>query len=262
MRRLVLLIAVVIMMIPVTALAGEIVLNGNYYGNNLVVINPSFGNGFCVTEVMVNNKATLDEINSNSFEIDFSLLNFKTGDPITVIIRYHDGCIPKVINPQALRGDQYFAFTYIKIDRSGKLNWSVKGDLGDDPFIIEQFRWNKWSQVGEVGVSDTSHGSMYSFEPVFHSGINQFRILRIDAYGNPVYSKTAKFNNVRAIPAELESAKVTEKIVFSLETMYELFDEKGNFLTSGFGKEIDITDLEKGKYFLNYDIKSVTITKK
>jgi hypothetical protein len=238
------------------------VLNGNYYGNNLVVLNPSFGNGFCVTEVLVNDKPTQGEINSNSFEIDFSLLNLKTGDAVKVIIRYHDGCTPKIINPQALRGDQFFSFNYVKFDRTTKLVWSVKGNLGDDPFIVEQFRWNKWSQVGEVGVSDTMHGGTYSFEPVFHSGLNQFRILRIDAYGNPVYSKVAKFNNARAAAIELESTKVTEKIVFSAETIYELFDEKGNFLTSGFGKEIDVSELGKGKYYLNFDVKSVIVTKK
>jgi hypothetical protein len=242
--------------------AGEITLSGNYYGNNLIVVNPSFGDGFCVTGVFVNNKPTNDEINSNSFEIDFSLLNFKTGDPITVVIKYHDGCIPKIINPQALKGDQKFSFTFVKFDRAGKLNWGVNGALGEDPFIVEQFRWNKWSQVGEIGVSDTLHNNTYSFEPLVHTGINQFRVLRIDAFGNPVYSKVIKYNNARAVPVELTSTKITDKIIFSAETIYELFDEKGNYLTGGYSKEVDASDLGKGKYFLNYDVKSVVISKK
>jgi hypothetical protein len=245
-----------------TAFAGEIALSGNYYGNNLVVVNPTFGDGFCVTEVLVNNKPTQDEIRSNSFEIDFSLLNLKTGDPVTIVIKYHDGCAPSVINPQALKGDQKFSFTAVKFDRSGKLNWSVIGALGEDPFIIEQYRWNKWSQVGEIGVDDTIRNNTYSFDPIVHTGINQFRVLRIDAFGNPVYSKIIKYNNVRAVPVELTSTKITDKIIFSVETIYELFDEKGNYLTGGYGKEIEATDLEKGKYFLNYDVKSVVITKK
>lgn len=242
--------------------AGEIVLTGNFFGNNLVVINPNSGDGYCVTEVLVNGKTTKDEIRSNSFEIDFGLIGLKIGDPVKVVIRYHEGCVPKVINPSALLADQNFAYTAIKFDRSTKLTWSVKGDIGDDPFFVEQFRWNKWMQVGEVSSSDTVRRGQFTFDAIFHSGFNQFRVFRIDAFGNPAYSKIVKYNNIRMIPVELSSTKITDKLIFSAETLYELFDLKGNYMSGGYAKEVDVTDYEKGKYFLNYDVKSVTITKK
>lgn len=243
-------------------LAGEIKISGTYCGNNLVVLNPQTGDGYCVTEVLVNGKVTKDELRSNSFEIDFSLLELKVGDPVTVVIRHKDGCQPKIINPQALSAKTEFSFAAIKFDRTGKLTWSIKGDPGEDPFLVEQFRWNKWIQVAEVRPADSVRALNYQAEVNSHYGPNQFRVLKIDATGNPLYSKVAKYNNLKAPVVELISSKITDKISFSSETMYELFDQNGNFISGGIAKDVDATEMEKGKYFLNYDTKSVTVTKK
>ncbi|HPB25073.1 MAG TPA: hypothetical protein PLB59_02260 [Bacteroidales bacterium] len=241
--------------------AGELTLKGNYYGFNLQVLNPSNGNGFCVTEVLVNNQKTQDEVNSNAFEIDFSLLNLKIGDPVTVVIKHHNGCVPEVINPRALQPTGNVSFITPKADKTGHINWGIKGDLMDEPLIIEQFRWNKWTKVGEFTPTDTVKKNMYSFEFIPHTGLNQFRIFFNDVNGNPMYSKIIKYTS-RNPEITLLSAKTSDKLTFSANTQYEIFDLKGNFISEGFGKEIDVTDLEKGKYWLNYDNKSVNFTKK
>jgi len=244
------------------SLAGELTISGSYYGNNLVILNPSMGAGFCVSEVIVNGKPTHDEIRSNSFEIDFSLLELKVGDAVNIVIKHHDGCSPTIVNPAALTSRQEFSFVNIKFDRTGKLTWTVKGEAGEDPFFVEQYRWNKWLQVAEVRPADTVHANFYAQEVNTHAGFNPFRVLKIDANGNPLYSKVVKYNNIKAPDVELISSKVTDKIIFSSETMYELFDLNGNYVNGGIAAEVDVTELEKGKYFLNYDMQSVTITKK
>ncbi len=244
-----------------SAFAGEIELKGNYYGFNLNVLNPSSGNGFCVTQVLVNNKPTNDEINSNAFEIDLSQLNLKIGDPVDVIIKHKDDCTPVVVNPKALQVNENFYFLSVKIDKSGKLIWYAKGELTDDPFIVEQYRWNKWIKVGEVGSSDTVHKGQYEFEFNQNIGLNQLRVVRNDANDNPVYTKAVKFTSKNP-EITLESSKVSDKLVFSAESQYEIFDLKGNFITEGLAKEVDITDIEKGKYWLNFDNKSVNFVKK
>lgn len=241
--------------------ADEIVLKGNYYGFNLHVLNPSSGNGFCVTQVLINNIPSLDEINSNAFEIDFSLLKLKIGEAVTVVIKHKNGCKPEVINPKALQPSENVAFVSPKADKSGKITWSIKGELLDETFIIEQYRWNKWLKIGELASSDTLKKNMYFFDIIPHSGTNQYRILFNDVNGNPVYSKTIKYTS-RNPEITIESTKVTDKLLFSAETQYEIFDIKGNFISEGFGKEIDVLDLEKGKYWLNYDNKSVNFSKK
>lgn len=244
--------------------AGEIVLNGNYYGNNLVIVNPTVGDGFCVTEVLVNGSKTQDEIRSNSFEIDFSQLGLKTGDAVNVVIRHKEGCVPTVVNPKALSIQIAFSFVYAKFDRNGKFTWNIKGEAGEDPFFIEQFRWNKWLQVAEVRPEeDSTHSNTWFADVNTHFGLNQFRVLKIDPNGNPVYSKVIKYANNKAPEVTLASTKVTDKIIFSAPTMYELFDLKGNYVSGGVAKEVDVTEIDKGKYFLNYDTKSaINIVKK
>ena len=133
-----------------TAFSGEIVIKGNYYGFNLYVNNPSVGNGFCVTKVLVNDMETKDEIQSNAFEVDFSQLNIKIGDPVTVVIKHKDGCTPVIANPKALQKSVPVTFAYAKMDKSGKLTWGITGEMPEDVFIIEQFRWNKWVKIAEV----------------------------------------------------------------------------------------------------------------
>ena len=110
MRRSFLFTTLVFLLISLANYAGEITLKGNYYGFNLYVLNPSVGESFCVKEVYVNNKLTKDEIRSNSFEIDFSQLDLKVGDAITIIIRHSDDCTPKVINPNALTANTSFSY--------------------------------------------------------------------------------------------------------------------------------------------------------
>jgi hypothetical protein len=244
-----------------TTFAGEIVIKGNYYGFNLYIDNPSVGKGFCVTKVLVNDVETKDEIQSNSFEVDFSQLNIKIGDPITVVIKHKDGCTPAIANPKALQKSVPVTFAYAKMDKSGKLTWGITGEMPDDVFIIEQFRWNKWVKIAEVSSSDTLRKNSYAYEFAPHFGMNQFRIIRNDDNGNPVYSKLIKYTS-RTTEINLESVKVSDKLIFSAETQYEIFDMKGNFITEGFGKEVDVTDLEKGKYWVNFDNKSLNFTHK
>ena len=259
MKKVILMIVVLGMGLAVSG--AELVLRGTYYGYNLHVLNPSAGNGFCVYQVLVNDKPTQDEIESNAFEIDLAQLNLKVGEDVTVVIKYQDGCKPTVLNPKALQVSSSFSYLSVKMDKIGALVWITKGDLTDDPFVVEQFRWNKWVKVGEVSVSDTLRKDQYLFGYNQHSGVNQLRVVRNDANGNPVYSKVVKFTS-KAAEVTLTSTKVTDKLVFSAETQYEIFDMKGNFVAEGMSSDVDLAEVEKGKYWLNYDTKSVTFVKK
>lgn len=262
MNRLFILISFLFSLISINNFAGEITLKGNYYGFNLYVTNPSTGDGYCVKEVYVNNMLTRDEIHSNSFEVDFAQLGIKVGEQVTIVIKHSDGCTPKVINPNALTANTSFNYTSFKSDKNGNLSWVIKGTISEEPFIVEQFRWNKWINCGEVSSAEQTGSGQYSFSPNLHTGLNLFRIVHPDNSGNPIYTKTVKFSNLKAKPVIVESTKVTNKIIFNIETMYEIFDLNGNFILGGVGKEVDINDIEKGKYWLNYDNKSVNFSKK
>jgi hypothetical protein len=47
-----------------------------------------------------------------------------------------------------------------------------------------------------------------------------------------------------------------------IETMYEIYDQYGNIVKKGFGSKLDVSNLPKGAYFLNYDNKMGEFVKK
>lgn len=242
---------------------GTIVLDGNYQGKNIYVQNPFAGNGvgFCVFEVTVNDQVTTDEINSSAFEIDFKNFQLKLGDKVEVKIKHKSDCKPKVLNPEVLKPKSTFEVVSMSIDGDGSLKWSTKGETGKLPYIIEQFRWNKWVKVGEVEGNGTSDVNQYSFKVTPHSGKNSFRVKQVDYTGQPRLSKPVDYNSTLS-EVTFSPAKVTREIMFSEETMFEIYDQYGNVVKKGFAKTVDAGNLQKGVYYLNYDNKMGEFIKK
>ena len=240
-----------------------IILQGHYYNKNLYIINPPVDSDttFCVQKVIVNNQESKDELHSNSFEVDFSLLNIIPDTKIKILIIHNTSCNPKIVNPEVIQTQSIFSFVNIKTDKTGKIIWTIKGETYGS-FIIEQYRWNKWVTAGEVENMDTLKKNTYAFEMKPHFGINQFKVSHTDEKGIVVYSKIIKYRQITIKEVFLTSSKVTENITFTGETAFEVFDEKGNFIMDGFGTQISVIDLPKGKYWLNYDNKTEIITKK
>jgi hypothetical protein len=239
-------------------------LAGKYNGKNLYILNPTIGPDtvFCVDSVSVNGKATSDETHSNAFEIDLSALKLEIGSAVFIKIFHKPGCAPKIINPEAIKSKNGFLFTSIKVDKAGKISWSSKGDPGILPFKVEQFRWRKWIEVGEVDVMDTIGKNQYAFDTKMQTfGQNDFRIRQTDAMGGSVYSKEVKFKSLK-LEVTIESLKVSSEIKFSAETMYEIYDDKGTFISQGNAALVNTSDLARGKYWINYDDKTDAFTKK
>ncbi|HVA98854.1 MAG TPA: hypothetical protein VNG53_08165 [Bacteroidia bacterium] len=258
-----LFLALAMLVMPFCSTAGVIVLEGNYQGKNLYVQNPfaSSGVGFCVTEVTVNDQVTTDEIASSAFEIDFANLQLKIGDKVVVKIKHKDDCMPKVLNEEVLKPKSTFNVVSMSVDKSGLLKWSTTGETGKLTYTVEQFRWNKWVPVGEVDGIGTSGTNQYSFKITPHSGKNKFRIKQVDYTGQPRVSQPVEYqSNIPVVTFTPE--KVSKMIEFSDATMYEIYDQYGNIVKKGFGKEIDATNMPKGVYYLNYDDKMGNFIKK
>ncbi len=247
----------------VFAYAGQMVLEGNYQGKNLYIQNPFAGSGvgFCVYEVTVNDQVTTDEINSSAFEIDFTNFQLNTGDKVVVKIKHKDDCKPKVLNPEVLKPKSTFEVTSMKVEKDGNLNWVTKGESGKLPFVVEQFRWNKWVKVGEVQGKGTEGSANYTLKVTPHSGENKFRVKQVDFSGNPRYSEPVKY---RSMDPEITFAplKVADVLSFSAETMFEVYDSYGNIVKKGFANKIDVANLQKGIYYLNFDNKTDKFIKK
>lgn len=234
--------------------AAEIVIDGIFQGKNLYIMNPfaSSGVGFCVFEITVNGKISTDEINSSAFEIDLSVYQFNLGDKITVVIKHKDNCIPKVLNAEVLKPKSTFNVSIIEVSKDGTLSWSTTGEAGKLTFIGEQYRWNKWVKVGEIEGNGTPASNSYTLKVTPHSGNNKFRVKQIDYTKKPRYSSEVNYKSM-APPITITSKKFEVEITFSGETMYEIYNYYGNLIKKGVGSKIDISDLKKGDYFINFD---------
>lgn len=260
-------ILILLFFIPVFTLnAGEIVLQGIYKGENIYVENPyaSSGVGYCVYEVSVNGFTTTDEINSSFFEIDLSVYGLKFGDQLKIIIKHKDDCKPKVLNSEVLVPLSTCIINSITIDKSRTLKWSTTKEHGSLPFVVEQYRWNKWIRIGSINGKGTNTLNHYSYKVEFHSGLNKFRIKQTGASKKARYSKTVQIkSNISEnnfIPGN--GNKADDQILFSFKTRFEIYDYYGKLVKSGTGHDIDIKKLKAGTYFLNYDNKTETFIKK
>ncbi len=250
------------------AQGGVIILEGNYQGKNLYVQNPfgSGGVGFCVTEVLVNGNITTDETNSSAFEIDFKPHKLAIGEKVEIKIKHKDDCKPKVLNPEVLKPKSTFEVISMTVDKDGNVKWSTKSETGKLAYAVEQFRWNKWVKVGEVDGVGTPATNNYTFKVAPHSGKNQVRVHQTDYSGQPRLSKPVDFTS--EVPeVTFAPVKASKDINFvandkPIETMYEIYDQYGNVVKRGFGSTVDVSNLAKGGYFLNYDNKMGEFIKK
>src|ERR1700752_1336970 len=241
--------------------ASVLIVEGKYQQKNLYIQNgfSSNGVGFCAYEVKVNGQITTDEVNSSAFEIDFSPYKFKAGDKITVEIEHKDGCIPKVLNPEALKPKPTFDIVSISINNDAVLSWTAKNEVGSLPFVIEQFKWNKWVYVGEINGEGTPTPHDYKFKVIPHSGENKFRVKQVGFSVAPRYSDPVVYNSLMERP----SYQVDKDLInFNNETSYEVYDYYGNVVKKGYGPSCDISTIKRGKYYLCYDNAVTEIEKK
>lgn len=236
-------------------MAQSIIMEGIYQGKDLYVKNPfaADGVGFCVYEVQVNGEVTKDEVNSSAFAIDFNILGVAVGSPIEVIVNHKQDCEPLVLNPEAIKAHSTFELIEISVNDKNILSWKTKGESGSLPFVIEQFRWNKWVKAGEVMGEGTVDINEYQFELTPYSGENKVRVRQTDYTGKPRYSKNVSYNpNVPKVA--FEPKKPSDEISFTKATRFEIFDKYGNLVKTGYSNAVSVSNLDKGEeYYINYD---------
>lgn len=242
--------------------AEVIVISGVYQGKDVYVKNPvtASGVGYCVFEVVVNNNVTSDEVNSPAFAIDLAAWGFKLGDPVEIIMRCKEKCEVKIINPEVIYPNSTFEVVDMNLNSAGLLKWETKGETTSIPYIVEQFKWNRWIKVGEVIGQGKSDKNSYSFQAALHSGTNVFRVHQVDHKGQ----RTSQEVRVESPSASItiKSIKFNNTIEFSNETDYEIYSEYGTLVKSGRGKVVDTSKFFKGNYYVSFDNKGGQIVEK
>jgi hypothetical protein len=241
------------------SIGASLSIEGTYQGKNLYVQNPmdDDGFGYCATKVTVNGDVMPGGTNMGAFEIDFANFNIAIGEPIFIVIEHNDGCKPKILNPEVLLPRSTFVVTYIAVTTGGKLTWTTTGEQGKLPYVVEQYRWNKWVTVGEVQGKGTQGSNSYEFQITPHSGENTVRVVQVDHSGAKRTSKEVKFTSTVAVVTK-SPAKVKDIINFTangqpVETRYEIYDAYGNIVKKGVGSSVNCSNLLSGAYYINFD---------
>ncbi|MFT4777738.1 MAG: hypothetical protein ACI80P_000008 [Flavobacteriales bacterium] len=237
---------------PLISNAGVFVYNGVYQGKDLYVKNPFAGDGvgFCVFEVKVNGEVTSDEINSSAFAIDLELYKLKIGTPIEITIRTKEDCEPNIINIDAIAPASTYSLDEIALVGNQTLTWKTSKESSNIPFVVEQFKWNKWVDVAEVVGEGKSKGNVYTTEISTHNGENTFRLRQDDAMGSHYSDRYVV--QVTTPEINIITDKIFEKIEFSSKTDFEVFDEYGIVVAQGRGASLDCAKWTPGSYYINY----------
>ncbi|HRG01573.1 MAG TPA: hypothetical protein PKZ75_10675 [Bacteroidia bacterium] len=253
MKKTILILSLIVVAFVAKA-SSVLIVEGKFQNKNIYIQN-SFGSngvGFCATEIRVNGQITTDEVNSSAIEIDLSAMNIKPGQKVVIEISHKSDCTPVVLNPEVLKPRPTFEVVSMNINNSGILKWTAKNESGSLPYVIEQFKWNKWVYVGEVQGVGTAESHDYSFQISTHSGENKFRVKQVGLGATPKVSSPVIINSGTDKPSYMIT-KDNKAIQYTIETDFEIYDAFGSVVKKGFGKQTDIANLPKGKYYLCYD---------
>lgn len=231
-----------------------IILEGKYQNRNVFVSNSPSANGigFCSFEVRVNGGLVTDEVNTRAYEVDLSVFNFAINDPVVIEIKHKKGCVPKVLNPQALQAKPTFNSKKISVSKDGILTWETTDEHGILPFYIQQYKWNKWVDVGEVDGTGKATLNTYTYQVDFVYGENKFRVVqKID---------TQRFRKTKSVTIDSERPKLNfvynkknKKVIFSNTTAFEIHDKFGQLVMRGYNSQADVTHLTKDDYYISFD---------
>lgn len=239
--------------------AAELLIEGKYNGKNLVIYNPSVTETEnCIQNIFVNGGKINFPANSNSFEIPLN--GSANGQLVSIHIQHHESCTPVVVNANDITKIKEFhigSFAFVK--RSKLLTWNLTDLDSAKTYVLEQYLYGKWKEIKQLGAG--SEVIFNTYPPTLNSGTNFFRLKEIDAQGKILVSPVvqAKIPNRKI---EIAKLKVSKTVDFSDVTHYEIYDKDGFFVKEGTSKTIDVSELKKGDYFLNYDGKQAVINKK
>ena len=174
------------------------------------------------------------------------------------------------MNPDVLKPSSTFVIASMSITPDGLFSFSTTNESGQLPFIIEQKRWNVWMKVATINGKGLAGKNDYSIQLKPHSGKNIYRIKQVDYTRKPRISQEKKLirSSVKEVFIANENLLRIEGVVnfadesgSEVSTLYEVWNTTGVIIRKGFGSKVNLSDVEKGDYFVRYDNKVGQIRK-
>jgi len=144
--------------------------------------------------------------------------------------------------------------TSIKVYDEATIVWTASGETTTLPYVIEQFRWNKWIKIGEVDPHLSAGEKTYQFKAAPNSGEI---VCRVKPTSSSTENKEIRWTNPKIAKVQFTVKK--SEILFSdeqsnpVETMFKLIDSSGALVKRGWAQKVSCDNLAKGSYTLNYD---------
>jgi hypothetical protein len=175
-------------------------------------------------------------------------------------------CLSSVAGLARLTGDDQkvsksLRISDLEIDSVGKIHWTAFNQRGVLAFSVEQFQNEHWIMIGEIVGDANTEENPYSYSPHLHSGENRYRI------GWETTAKDKKYSNVvvtlsRKADVYFQLSADNQKITFTENTFYMVYNPYGFITNRGFGNSLDVSEFKPGTYCITYDNKVATFEKK
>ncbi|GIV38313.1 MAG: hypothetical protein KatS3mg033_0113 [Thermonema sp.] len=235
-------------------------VSGTYKGRNIYVQNPFTPDRsrYCTRAVYVNDQQVLVEPRASSFEVDLSSVPMNS--PVIIKIVHTQGCKPKIINPDAIRGDADFQFVSYSVDEN-TLHWTTAGETENSTYYIQKLVNNNWLTVRIITARGSNGEGSYTVPVQHHTGVNRYRIRHQERDGRVYYSPELIYRK-SAEEVRFYPKNASTKIYFTQSVPYKITDVKGNVLLQGNGKFVDISKLPRGVYVVHFGNKTDRFLKK
>jgi len=193
-------------------------------------------------------------VGSSSYEIDLS--SFQIGDTLNLQIIHYKGCKPKLLNPYTGHSRPMVFKTLTFASWGNTLVCTSYERKGNGVISIEHFEYNSWvtKQKNPVTPKDT----LFTYDLHPFSGINKYRLKYVSENGEVSYS-IVKEHDFAVSKLNVNIDKEKKKIFFSEEAEFALLNDHGDIVYQAFAKELDLSELEDGIYYLNADNKTKKI---
>lgn len=147
-----------------------------------------------------------------------------------------------------------FEIQSFKISKDGMVSWTSINEHGSLPYIVEQYIFDKWVKVGEIGGVGNPSPNSYSVPVILSSGENKFRVRQKG------YDKISRFSDAvtfysKKEPVTYEVTDHNQTISFSADTYFIIYNPYGAIAKQGYGNSVNISNYAKGYYCLIYDNK-------
>ena len=228
--------------------ASEIIINGLYHGENLLIQNPlsAGASDYCVDQVYVNDVLVLENPRISAVEID--LESFQLYEPLAIKLVHKDDCTPYLLNPEALVFKRAFSFHSIKSDGFA-IRWVGSGEDSTATYHLDKAIDGLWTKIGDAPATGGFGTSEYSIDVNHDFGVNMYRVRYQSPSGFSKSSKQVEYLRIQE-PLTFSPRNVQTGITLSRSAFFEVFDLEMNQITKGEGTQINLQGLPRGNYIL------------